>query len=55
MVIVPLPNLPGGYGAILTAGLKGFLSIVVVAGWVYILKAVTEFYLRKRLDRSGQF
>ncbi len=49
VVIVPMPNLPGRYGAILTAGLKGFLSIVVVAGWVYILKATTEFYLRKKI------
>jgi len=46
-VIVPMPNLPGRFGIILTGISKAVLSTLVVVGWVYLLKAVTGIYVRK--------
>ncbi|MEE8239586.1 MAG: hypothetical protein V3R13_05815 [Nitrososphaerales archaeon] len=47
VVIVPMPNLPGRFGIILTGISKAVLSTLVVVGWVYLLKAVTGIYVRK--------
>ncbi len=49
VVIVPLPNLPGRLGIILTGISKAVLSTLVVVGWVYLLKTVTGIYLRKKI------
>lgn len=50
VVIVPLPNLPGRLGIILTGISKAVLSTLIVVGWVYLLKAVTEIYVRKKIE-----